>query len=596
MKNICNNAEGSQNPEKQPTLAVRKQSNGKSQSTYLGISVFVCACALPMLPNLTAAVLVKPFLAGIYEFVTLLSLLLIPAALTRCSLRTWVVFSSPFALIAPAMIAFQWTTKARLTKWDFMLLFEATPDEASVFRKQALWAVVGAMFVLALCLTLIRWHTARKLRIPPWFAGLAAVAFCIPLLKDCLVSGPSPALRLTVGRLSSAFPVSPFLEFYKARQIKASILRRGSLVLQGAVGRVSEAPAPNQRELYLLVIGESVRAGSLHMDGNQRQTTPELGSVSNLVNFINVTAPATLTMQSVPMIITGTEPNRFMDAFQRPSLVTVFNRAGFKTHWLSTQPLLGTYAVSASFGAEASSSVYLSKFLIGAEQINPKIPLDTELLPYVREILNSQEKKIFCVIHIEGSHVPYPSRYPQNFNPFGADREICHSAIVSGAPFSPEAQDHLTRAYDNTVAFTDHFLMEVIKLLDKESCPAFLWYIPDHGENKADAPVLPCAHGVETEDVLRVPMMAWFSDSWIQSTSFIYKRMVGRAATPITSPATFYTILQLAGIDSTCCNTTKSLASDQYVSPNRTILLPDGTISDFEHAIAHPISHHIVID
>jgi hypothetical protein len=31
MKNTCNNAEGSQNPEKQPTLVAGKQSNGKSQ-------------------------------------------------------------------------------------------------------------------------------------------------------------------------------------------------------------------------------------------------------------------------------------------------------------------------------------------------------------------------------------------------------------------------------------------------------------------------------------------------------------------------------------------------------------------------------------
>jgi len=36
MKKTCNNAEGSQNPEKQPTLAVGKPSNGKSQ---LNISI-----------------------------------------------------------------------------------------------------------------------------------------------------------------------------------------------------------------------------------------------------------------------------------------------------------------------------------------------------------------------------------------------------------------------------------------------------------------------------------------------------------------------------------------------------------------------------
>lgn len=31
MKKTCHNAEGNQNPEKQPTASVGKQSNGKSQ-------------------------------------------------------------------------------------------------------------------------------------------------------------------------------------------------------------------------------------------------------------------------------------------------------------------------------------------------------------------------------------------------------------------------------------------------------------------------------------------------------------------------------------------------------------------------------------
>jgi hypothetical protein len=35
MKKTCDNAEGSQNPEKRPTLAVGKQSNGKSRFTPL---------------------------------------------------------------------------------------------------------------------------------------------------------------------------------------------------------------------------------------------------------------------------------------------------------------------------------------------------------------------------------------------------------------------------------------------------------------------------------------------------------------------------------------------------------------------------------
>jgi hypothetical protein len=35
MKNTCNNAEGSQNPEKKPTLVAGKKPNGKSELSVL---------------------------------------------------------------------------------------------------------------------------------------------------------------------------------------------------------------------------------------------------------------------------------------------------------------------------------------------------------------------------------------------------------------------------------------------------------------------------------------------------------------------------------------------------------------------------------
>ena len=81
------------------------------------------------------------------------------------------------------------------------------------------------------------------------------------------------------------------------------------------------------------------------------------------------------------------------------------------------------------------------------------------------------------VLHQIGSHVPsYYLRYPQALERF---QPACRTA-----DFSDCTAQEVTNAYDNTIAFTDKVLADLIDLLAmQEGLSTSLIYVSDHGES-----------------------------------------------------------------------------------------------------------------
>ena len=63
-------------------------------------------------------------------------------------------------------------------------------------------------------------------------------------------------------------------------------------------------PDINGREYYVMCVGESLRAANMGINGYHRPTTPLLQAMPNVVSFPDFYSTATLTMYSVPMMIT----------------------------------------------------------------------------------------------------------------------------------------------------------------------------------------------------------------------------------------------------------------------------------------------------
>jgi lipid A ethanolaminephosphotransferase len=81
------------------------------------------------------------------------------------------------------------------------------------------------------------------------------------------------------------------------------------------------------------------------------------------------------------------------------------------------------------------------------------------------------------------------------------------------------SQQELINAYDNTIAYTDYFLSQVIKLLktNSEKYNTAMLYVSDHGESLGENNVY--LHGlpyfIAPEEQRHVPMVTWFSDNFL---------------------------------------------------------------------------------
>ena len=96
----------------------------------------------------------------------------------------------------------------------------------------------------------------------------------------------------------------------------------------------------NEKETYVLGIGESMRYGNLSLGGYARNTTPLLEQIQNLTLFTNYYSTATLTMYSVPQIITRATAEDFELNYKEKSIFQPFKECGFRTYAICCNNLL----------------------------------------------------------------------------------------------------------------------------------------------------------------------------------------------------------------------------------------------------------------
>ena len=117
-------------------------------------------------------------------------------------------------------------------------------------------------------------------------------------------------------------------------------------------------------------------------------------------------------------------------------------------------------------------------------------------------------KGVVVVLHQMGSHGPaYYKRSPPELKKFQPE---CKSNNLQDCP-----REHLVNAYDNTIAYTDHFLGQTIDWLKRQQsawAPAMM-YVSDHGESLGENNIY--LHGLPysiAPDVQKhVPWITWLS-------------------------------------------------------------------------------------
>lgn len=261
-------------------------------------------------------------------------------------------------------------------------------------------------------------------------------------------------------------------------------------------------PAALQRRprLFVLVVGETVRADHWGLNGYQRQTTPELAA-RDVVNFPDVRACGTSTEVSVPCMFSMQGREHYdRDAIQgHQTLLDVVARAGVDVLWRDNQS--GCKGVCEGLEIQRLGDA-TKPGLCADGRCMDEILLD-DLAAQVR----AKPGDRVVVLHQLGNHGPsYFQRYPAQFRQFVP---TCDTPDLGKC-----RRGQIVNSYDNAIRYTDHFLAQTIAALrGMDDYDSAMIYLSDHGESLGEKGLY--LHGmpyaIAPDEQTRVPMVMWFS-------------------------------------------------------------------------------------
>lgn len=208
---------------------------------------------------------------------------------------------------------------------------------------------------------------------------------------------------------------------------------------------------------YLLIVGESARADYLHLYGFKYPDTPFLDKRANLV-MQDMTSAGPNTPISLLHGLTLSQGAVF--AIQN-NIISLANKAGMDTAWLSNQGALGKYDTSVSAIAHKAHHVHFLKTT--GYDFGDNTP-DSALLPWLQKTLQqplAPQQNRLIVVHLMGSH-PNP-----------CDR-------LSHAPHHYVPNQN-SNCYIDSIRQTDDNLAAMYNILKQTKQPFSMLYFSDHG-------------------------------------------------------------------------------------------------------------------
>lgn len=295
----------------------------------------------------------------------------------------------------------------------------------------------------------------------------------------------------------------------------------------------TRTPNTDKREIYVMVVGETGRAGNWSLYGYERQTNPRLAKDSNLVFYRDAITQSNTTHKSVPIILSAASAENFDIIYEQKSIIHAFKECGFTTVFISNQ------SPNRSFTELFSEEADIYKTF--RDELATNNAPDGVMLPYLKNCIDSIDGNLFIVLHSYGSHFNYRERYTDEFSVFKPD-------AVKGMTL--KERDVLINAYDNSILYADYFLDGVIQLLRNEDASSGMFYCADHGEDIFDDDRHRFLHAspIPTYYQLRIPMLMWFSDSYIDANPRKFSMAKRNMTMPVSTNSAFHTMLDMANI------------------------------------------------
>ena len=549
-----------------------------------GQFLYAYAVVALLLPNIALCYTecLTPWACGVNVLLPLSLYMLFFSAAKRPGKMVWWAFIFVFFAAFQLVLLYLFGTGVIAVDM-FLNLVTTNPGEAMELLDNLAPAVVG-VFVVYLPLLILggvnirrdsRLSVSFQQRVRHWAMQIGAIGlFC--LLASYLVVDD---YRMR----NQLYPVNICYNLYLAFERNAASENYKEVSRNFKFDARSEhsATAP---EVYVMVVGETVRAHNFSLYGYPRNTNPLLSKTPGIKAFPNVTTQSNTTHKSVPMLLSAASAEDFERLFHEKGILAAFKEAGFHTVFISNQ--LPNHSFIDFLGEQADEHYFLKK-----EDALQGNHYDEDLLQKLDEILPKADasssahyhyryRKLFVVLHSYGSHFNYQERYPRSFAYFKPD---------SRSEAKPENRRDLLNAYDNTIRYTDYILHGIIERLQKwegiqtktdgvygQPISAML-YTSDHGENIFDDDRHLFLHAAPkaSDYELHVPFIIWTSEGFSNQYPDILKALgENRSKQVQSSLSAFHTMLGIGGIQTHYRQDEYSVASDKY-HPVKLLYLDD---------------------
>jgi len=285
-----------------------------------------------------------------------------------------------------------------------------------------------------------------------------------------------------------------------------------------------------EKDVVVLVIGESARRGNFSLYGYPRNTNPELAKVDGL-KLYNARSNATYTTAGVKAILDYKDTDKLYEILPNYLYRNGVDVCWRSSNWGQSTLRVGTYQDNVALAALSESA--------GQQDVNPAY--DEVLLYGLKEYIQSSDSsKVLVVLHTSTSHGPdYNTRYPSEYRAF--------LPVSSSVEMSKVPREEILNSYDNSILYTDHILSRIINELkeieDRKCC---MIYISDHGESLGENNLY--MHGVPISiaprEQVEIPFVVWSSDPEQEYRDFA----------EIDQHFVFHSVMHFLGVDSPVYN------------------------------------------
>jgi lipid A ethanolaminephosphotransferase len=308
----------------------------------------------------------------------------------------------------------------------------------------------------------------------------------------------------------------------------------------------ANATANAASPLVLLVVGETARSGNFGINGYERPTTPRLATLmarERMVSQRNAWACGTSTAASLPCMFSHLGREAYGARLgESENLLDVLQNAGMAVLWLDNQT--GCKGLCDRIASADTSNQKVTEYCATGECFDGIMlhQLDQRIAALPAD---KRAKGVVVVMHQMGSHGPaYYKRVPAEFKKFTPE---CASNSLQDC-----TRAQVVNSFDNTIAYTDHFLASTIEWLKAKqtTAPTAMVYVSDHGESLGENNIY--LHGLPysvAPDVQKhVPWITWMSDSFAARSKIDTACLQSRSKERVSHDNYFHSVLGLLNV------------------------------------------------